>query len=178
MCSLGWNLQNLRNAATWSAKEQSLQPRSVLVLVTTTPRKLILTYSMEHSPSWEANRFSASQEIPCILWNPKVHHHIHKSPPHASILSQLDPVHAPTSQFLKIHVNNILPFFYFVQRIWMHGTSAKIIILPFTPEFSKWSISLWFPKQNPNTPLLSPIRATWPPPPSHSSRFHHPKNNG
>jgi len=26
---------------------------------------------MEHSPSWEANRFSAGQEIPCILWNPE-----------------------------------------------------------------------------------------------------------
>jgi len=28
---------------------------------------------MEQSPSWEANRFSASQEIPRNLWNPKVH---------------------------------------------------------------------------------------------------------
>jgi hypothetical protein len=25
---------------------------------------------MEKRPSWEANRFSASQVIPCILWNP------------------------------------------------------------------------------------------------------------
>ena len=33
----------------------------------------LLTYSMEQSPSWEANRFSASQEVPHILWNPKVH---------------------------------------------------------------------------------------------------------
>jgi hypothetical protein len=31
----------------------------------------ILTYSMEQSPSWEANRFSASQESPQSLWNPK-----------------------------------------------------------------------------------------------------------
>jgi hypothetical protein len=29
--------------------------------------------SMVQNPSWEANRSSASQEIPYILWNPKVH---------------------------------------------------------------------------------------------------------
>ena len=33
----------------------------------------LLTHSMEHSPSWEANGFSVSQEIPRILLNPKDH---------------------------------------------------------------------------------------------------------
>jgi hypothetical protein len=43
---------------------------------------------MQHSPSWEANRFSASQEIPHILWNkPKVRYRIYNSPP---------PVHLST----------------------------------------------------------------------------------
>ena len=40
-------------------------PSSYLICWT----KLILTYSMQHNPSWEANRFSGSQKIPRILWD-------------------------------------------------------------------------------------------------------------
>jgi len=53
----------------------------------------LLTYSMEQSPSWVANWSASSQEIPHIIWNPKVHYRIHKCPP--PILSQLFPVHFP-----------------------------------------------------------------------------------
>jgi hypothetical protein len=31
---------------------------------------------MEQSPSWEANRFPANQEIPRNVWNPKVDYRI------------------------------------------------------------------------------------------------------
>ena len=44
------------------------------------------TYFMVQSPSWEANWFAASQEIPRILWNPKVHYRTHKRPPPVPIL--------------------------------------------------------------------------------------------
>jgi hypothetical protein len=68
-----------------------------------------LTHSMEQSPFWEANVFAASQEIPRILWNPKVYYRIHKCPLIVPILSQLNPVHIPTSHFLKIRLNIIFP---------------------------------------------------------------------
>ena len=70
-----------------------------LVLLTTYIH--LLTYSMVQSPSWEANWFAASQEIPRISRNPKVHYRTHKGPPTVSILVQLNPVHIPTSHLLE-----------------------------------------------------------------------------
>jgi len=51
---------------------------------------------MLRSYSSEANVFSASQEIPRILWNPKEHYRIQTFPPHVPNMSQLDPFHTPT----------------------------------------------------------------------------------
>ena len=106
---------------------------------------------MQYNPSWEAKRFSASQKIPRILWNPKVRYRIHTCPPHVPILSQLDPAHIPTSHFLKIHLN---------------------ITLTSTPGTSKWAHFLRFPHQNPvcSSPLS---RTCYMPSPSHSSQFDH-----
>ena len=70
----------------------------------------LLTYLLHmQSPSWAANWFAASQEIPRISRNPKVHYRTHKRPLSVSILGQPNPVHIPTSHLLKIHPNIIHP---------------------------------------------------------------------
>jgi hypothetical protein len=74
---------------------------STVVLVGMEPnptgKYIVLTYSMVQGPSWEAIWFAASQEIPRISRNPKVHYRTHKCPPPVSILGQSNPVHIPTS---------------------------------------------------------------------------------
>ena len=101
---------------------------------------------MVQSPSWEANWFAASQEIPRILWKPKVHYRTHKRPPPVPILGQPNSVHKPTSHLLEIHPN---------------------IIHPSTPRSPQWSLALRFPHQDPIRPPLLPHTRHMPCP-SHS----------
>jgi hypothetical protein len=53
-----------------------------------------LTHSMQHNLLWKTNHFSASQEIPRILRNTKVHHRVCNSLLPVSVQSQINPVYA------------------------------------------------------------------------------------
>jgi hypothetical protein len=86
---------------------------------------------MEQSPSWNSNSSSATQEIPRILWNPKIRYRIHKNPP-LPVLSHIDPIHAPIP-FLEVPSNTVLA-----------STSVSF----------KWSLSIRLPPLKPSTRLF------------------------
>ena len=115
-----------------------MQENSATLLVLLT---YLLTHSTQHSPSWEANRFLASEEIPRILWNPMVQHRIHKCSRPIPIPSQLDPVHIP------------------------HPTSWRSILIVSSRlrlGLPSGLFPLGFPTKILYTHFLSPTRATYP----------------
>jgi len=96
----------------------------------------LLTYLLHRAvSSWEASWFAASQEIPRISRNPKVHYRTHKRPPTVSILGQPNPVHIPTSQLLEIHPS---------------------IMHPSTPRSPQWFLPSDFPAKTLYTPSPRP----------------------
>jgi len=118
----------------WVSHKRKIQSRRIVAWrLGMAAEEYLLTYSMVQNPSWEANWFAASQEIPRISRNPTVHYRTHKRPPPVSILGQPSPVHIPTSHLLEIHPN---------------------INHPSTPRSPQWSPSLRFLQQDPIQPSL------------------------
>lgn len=61
---------NLLNTAKW----RNIGSGSVA------PGATALAESMGHIVFWETNISLATEEIPCMFWNPHFHHHFHKDP--------------------------------------------------------------------------------------------------
>jgi len=120
---------------------------------------------MEQSRSWEANRFSDSQEIPAFYGTRRfitaVTSACHMSLSSASSIQSMPPLPEDPSYtspplfriLCQMHPVHALPFRFFVSRI--------TIILPSTPTSSTHSV---LPVSQPNAPciLLSLIGATSP----------------
>jgi len=114
----------------------------------------LLTYAMEQSPSKEANMFSASQEIPRILWNPE------GSLPHSQVPATC-PYHEPAR-------SSPYPTSHWLRSILILSANLRLG-LP----------SGLFPSGFLTRILYTPLPHTrFKPRPSHSSRFYHPNNIG
>jgi hypothetical protein len=90
-----------------------------------------LTHSLtELSPSCELSNCAATQELPSILWNPKVHYR-----PHNWSQSWARSIQPIPSYISKIHINIVHP-----PKSW----------------YSEWSLSFWLSHQYPACiPFLS-----------------------
>jgi hypothetical protein len=120
-------------------KSDQCKTVSRCVFLWTIRRSPNTTNSMEMSPSWKAASSAVSRTLPSILWNPKVHYRVQKSPPLVPILSLTSPVHTTSSCLSKIHYN---------------------IIHPPTSWASQWSLSFSLSHQYPICIPLLLIRTT------------------
>jgi hypothetical protein len=93
---------------------------------------------MEMSPPPEAANCAATQELQNILFNPKIHYSVHKSPPLIPILSNVNPVHSNPSISLRsvlilstrLRIDlliDFLPSAYVFFITWWGGTKSLVL---------------------------------------------------
>jgi hypothetical protein len=94
-----WSFEFCKIQGTsWPADQQLLSQGAVTYLLT------------ELSPSWRAANCAATQELPSILWNPKVQYRVHRSPP--LVLSWAISIQSTPSQPISLRSILILSTTY------------------------------------------------------------------
>jgi hypothetical protein len=84
----------------------------------------IITNIVELSPSWKAASCASAQELPSILWNPKVHYRVHKSLFWATSIQSIPPhpISLTSILILFTHLCHDLP-----NGLFPSGFPTKII---------------------------------------------------
>ena len=91
----------------------------------------LLTHSRQQSPSWEADQFATSQEIPRILWKPKVHYSIHKcSPPSLSCASSIQSIPPHPTSWRSILILSSHLCLGFTNGLFPSSFPTKILLTP------------------------------------------------
>jgi hypothetical protein len=103
---------------------------------------------MELSPSWEDINCAATEEVPSILWRPKVHYRVDESHRLVPIMSQIHPVHTATPYFSTAHFNSVL----YKNYIWRRVQVNEFLIMQLSLIFHHF-ISLRF-KYSPHIPVF------------------------
>jgi hypothetical protein len=66
-----------------------------------------LTNSTDLNTSRDVASCAVTQELPNILWNPKVHYRVHKSSLLIPILNKINPVYTTSSDLSKTYISII-----------------------------------------------------------------------
>jgi hypothetical protein len=106
-----------------------IRSRSGCVALKSSVLLQIVTATVESSDS----SCAAIQELPSILWNPRLHYRVHKSPLLVPILSQINPVHTTASYLSKIHLSIIQPPTSWSLSFWVshqHPICIRLLLLP------------------------------------------------
>jgi hypothetical protein len=129
-----------------------------IILVVTTRPTLDLTSAMDYRLYWEGSSLLVTQGTPRLLCNRKFHYVDDKRSSLKPTLSQMNPVHVITRDFLKIHLNIILPptpfttsglfhsNFLFCVHFWLLPCALHI-----SPIWSSWSVhpnNMWWREKN------------------------------
>jgi hypothetical protein len=68
-------------------------------------REAYPTNSKEHETSLEDDSRLAKQQTSCLLWNPRVHHRLHKSHPYGPVLSRIQSTNSHFTSLRSILIS-------------------------------------------------------------------------